>query len=131
MALSWDERGTLVPFSDTDELERLLDGVSGDVGDDRLPVIVTALDGDDPDAPALSIGCGGAVSVAVWRTPEATVSLLSHGDREDGAPGEFLFCGEPAKYPPSALISPESAREALRAFAASGTRPDGLQWQAP
>lgn len=131
MMLSWDERGTLVPFSSAEELDRLLDSVCDEVGDSTAPVVVTVLDADDLEGPALSIGCGGPYSVAVWRTPGAAAALLSHGDQPDGASMEFTFCGDPVKYPSSALISNELARAALRTFAATGAQPQATAWQQP
>lgn len=129
MVVSWDERGTLVPFSSAEELERLLDGVQDEIGDSGTPIVVTVLDADDLEGPALSIGCGGSSSVAVWRTPGTAATLLSHGDRPDGASMEFTFCGDPVKYPPSALISNQLARAAMRTFAATGAQPQEVAWQ--
>lgn len=131
MMLSWDERGTLVPFSSVEELDQLLDGVRAEAAQNDQPVVVTVLDADDPDGPALSIGCGGSLSVAVWRTPEETAALLSCGDDDASGPAEFTFCGEPTKYPSSALVDNEFARAAMRAFVTSGTRPEEVRWQAP
>lgn len=131
MVLSWDERGTFVPFTTAEELDGLLDRVRNEVAADGLPVMVTVLDGEDPEAPALSIGCGGPSSIAVWRAPDGTPQLLSHGDESGDGPVEFTFCGEPAKYPSEALISNEGARAAARDFAATGKRPDSLSWQQP
>lgn len=131
MMLSWDERGTLVPFSSTEELDRLLDGLADEVTQADVPVMVTVLDSEDVDAPALSIACGGPLSVAVWRTPEETVAMLSQGDQEGEAHAKFSFCGESVTYPASALIASAEARAAVRAFVSSGARPEDVRWQHP
>ncbi|MGH3318611.1 MAG: Imm1 family immunity protein [Streptosporangiaceae bacterium] len=130
MMLSWDERGSLAPVSSKEELDRLLDDVSGQAADGGSPCMATMLDADDPEGPALSIGCGASVSVAVWQLPSAPTSLVSHGEAER-EPLVFSYCGEDATYDPPAAIPNAQAREAMRAFYATGTRPDTFAWREP
>lgn len=140
MMLSWDERGTLVPVSSLEELEQLLDQVSAEAAERGSPLMVTMLDEDDPAGPALSIGCGAEYGVAVWHMPDRDPpSMVSRGKRADKAGKvnkagkadkavSFRFCGEPTEYEPGTLIPNEQAREAMRGFFGSGSRPDSVTW---
>lgn len=137
--LSWDERGTLVPVPSKEELERLLDTVDDAAADE--PLIATMLDGDE--GPALSVGFGASGSVAVWRTAGEMATDISRstgsgksksrgaekGESAAGGPVEFVFCGEKVSYPVSAVVSLGQAREAMRQFFATGSRPDNIAWE--
>jgi hypothetical protein len=82
---------------------------------------------------SLAIGVGDQSSLLVWTEDDSDgSSLLSQGVTQGGGDEVGFFYGNQYSYfPATALIPIDLAREAMRQFITSGTRPTVVAWQDP
>jgi hypothetical protein len=116
--------------SGTAELDRLLDGITADAKHTGRPELPTLY---DDRGRSLAIGVGDQSSLLVWTEDDSDgSSLLSQGVTQGGGDEVGFFYGNQYSYfPATALIPIDLAREAMRQFITSGTRPTVVAWQDP
>jgi HD domain/Immunity protein Imm1 len=113
-------------------LPKLLDDISGSrpaaAGGSETPFLVSISPASSgSDTTSLSIGVGGAQSIALWRDPAG--EQVSRGDlADDGTAIAFSDAAGPVIYPSACAISAEQALEAAEAFARDHQQPAIISW---
>lgn len=77
---------------------------------------------------ALLIGLGGSQSLLSWSGGDGA-DLISRGDGPEEPYVAYLFNGHESEFSGTGAIPMEQAREAVRAFFATGERPSAVVWQ--
>jgi hypothetical protein len=120
-----------VTVSTTGELDSLLDEITAEAQRAKRPELPTLY---DERGRSLAIGVGDRFSLLAWTDNNSDDdALLSKGDEpvDDDHEVGFFYGNQYSFFPVTALISVDLAREAMRQFITSDTRPTVIRWQNP